>query len=107
MKERTDDAIESLLRQHFDGPVSDSGFSDRVMQTLPPRGRRVTWPLQAGILTGVVACWLGLLQAPLVSAGWSDWMGGEWSIPALTMVLAIAGMSLLAACWGVAEAGSS
>lgn len=107
MSELSDDAIESLLRKQFDGPVADAGFSDRAMQTLPPRGRRITWPLRAGILAGVTTCWLGLVRAPLVHAGWSDWMGGEWSIPAFTMVLAIAGMSLLAVCWGVAEAGNT
>lgn len=106
MTEPSDNAIEALLRQHFDGPVRDDGFSDRVMQRLPPRRRRAAWPLWAGVVAGIVACWLGLLHAPLLHAGWSDWVHGEWSMPAVAVMVAIAGMSLLAACWSVAETSS-
>ena len=99
-----DDAIEALLRKQFDGPVRDDGFSERVMERLPPRRRRIAWPLWAGVVVGTGACWLSLSTAPLLHVGWRDLMGGELSAPAITLLLAIAGMSLLASWWSVTEA---
>lgn len=106
MSELDDQAIEALLREQFEGPVRDDGFGDRVMQHLPPRRRRVTWPLWAGLLVGVVACWLGLLDAPLLRVGWGDWVRADWSVPACAMLLVVAAISLLALCWGVDEPGT-
>jgi hypothetical protein len=103
-QQHDDDAIEALLRKQFDGPVPNEGFSERVMQRLPPRRRRMAWPLWAGIFVGTGACWLSLSSAPLLRAGWRDWMGGELSAPAITLLLVIAGMSLLASWWSVTEA---
>lgn len=99
-----DDPIEALLRKQFDGPVPDEGFSERVMRRLPPRRRRIVWPLWAGVLAGAGACWLGLRCSPLLHVGWRDWMGGELSVSAATVLVAIAGMSLLACWWAIAEA---
>jgi hypothetical protein len=104
MSHQHDDAIEALLRKQFDGPVSDEGFSERVLRRLPPRRRRMAWPLRAGVVTGMGACWLSLLFSPLLHVGWRNWMGGELSPSAIAVLLAIAGMSLLASWWGVAEA---
>ncbi len=100
-----DDEIDALLRRQFDGPLPDQGFSERVMQRLPKtRRRRVAWPLWAGVVAGLGACWSQLLPAPLLQAGWRDWAGGELSAPAITLLLVAAGMSLLASCWSLAEA---
>lgn len=105
MTNPSDAAIESLLRQDFAGPVPDAGFSDAIMRHLPSRRRRATWPLWAGALAGIAACWLGLLHAPPLHAGWSDLMGGEVSAPAIVMLLAVAGLSSMAGWWAVTEAG--
>ncbi|MGC1547513.1 MAG: hypothetical protein WA777_03215 [Rhodanobacter sp.] len=99
-----DDAIDALLRKQFDGPVADDGFSERVMQRLPPRRRRAVWPLWAGTLVGAGVCWLSLLPTPLLHVGWQDWMHGELSAPAIILLLAVAGLSLLAFCWAAMEA---
>ena len=104
MSHPNDDAIEALLRKQFDGPVSDEGFSERVMQRLPPRRHRMAWPLWAGVVAGAGACWLTLLSSPLLHDGWRNWMRGELSASAIALLLAIAGMSLLASWWSVAEA---
>lgn len=103
MSEPTDDAIEALLRKQFAGPVRDEGFSERVMQNLPPRRRHRAWPLWAGVVAGIVTCWLGLLHAPILHAGWHDWMRADWSVPAFAVLLVVAAMSLMALCWGVGE----
>lgn len=103
MNQSRDDAIEALLRKQFDGPVADEGFSQRLMQRLPRR-RRATWPLWGGVVAGAVACWLALLSSPLLQTGWREWVSGESSAPAITVMLAMLGMALLALAWGVAEA---
>jgi hypothetical protein len=99
-----DDAIEALLHKQFDGPASDEGFSERVMQRLPLRRRRIGWPLWAGVAGGAVACWLSLFSAPLLRVGWRDWVSDQLSAPAITLLLTIAGVSLLASWWSVTEA---
>jgi hypothetical protein len=104
MSHLQDDAIEALLQKQFNGPTPDEGFSDRVMQRLPLRRRRMAWPLWAGIAGGAGACWLSLLSAPLLREGWRGWLSGQLSAPAITLLLTIAGMSLLASWWSVAEA---
>lgn len=99
-----DDAIEALLRKQFDGPVPDDGFSEQVMQRLPPRRRRIAWPLWAGVLAGAGTCWMSLLSAPLVHVGWQDWSAGELTAPGIALLLAMVGMSLLASWWSMTEA---
>ncbi len=98
-----DDAIDALLRTHFDGPVADDGFSERVMQVLPPRRRRIDWPARAGIAAGAVTCWASLQSAPLLHTGWNAWTSGRLTLPAIAVLLAVAGMSLLALWWSVVE----
>lgn len=104
MSDMHDNDIEALLRRNFDGPVADDGFSEKVMQRLPAR-RRARWPLLGGVLAGVVGCALCLLRSSLLSDGLRDWLRGDWhSTPAMVLLLAMAGMTLLACWWGVVEA---
>lgn len=97
------DTIEALLRQQFEGPVADDGFSERVMQHLPLRRRRTAWPLCLGVLTGAATCWVCLINVPLLHVGWRDWVAGELSTSVIGMWLAMAVMSLLAMGWGLTE----
>jgi hypothetical protein len=98
-----EDPIERLLRQSLD-TVPDHGFSDRVMQQLPPRRRAPAWPLVVGIVAGIASCCASLFATTLWRTGWRDWLHGELSTPAIVMLLAMAGMSLLALGWSLAEA---
>jgi hypothetical protein len=102
-----DDAVDALLRRQFEGAVADNGFCDRLMQQLPARPRRRAWPLWSGIAAGTAACALSLWSTPLVQLGWRDWAGGQLSAPVIALLLALAGMSLLAMCWSLAEADAS
>ena len=105
MNPSDDELIDAMLRSQFDGPVLDEGFSRRVMQRLPQHRRRVAWwPVWGGLLAGAAACWLALLSSPLLQTGWREWVSGEWSAPAITVLLAMIDMALLALIWGVAEA---
>ena len=99
-----DDDIDALLRQSFDGPTMDAGFSDRVMRRLPPHRRRFAWPLAMGVLIGAVACALSLVASPLCRDAWQGWIAGEWSAPSLMLLATMAGMALLALGWSFAEA---
>ena len=101
-----DEAVDALLRRRFEGAVAEDGFCDRVMQRVPTRRRRA-WPLWSGIAAGAAACALSLSSTPMVHLGWRDWVGGDLSAPAIALLLALAGMSLLAMCWSLAEADGS
>ncbi|WP_158884178.1 DUF5056 domain-containing protein [Rhodanobacter sp. L36] len=102
--EENDDSIEAMLRRQFEGPIADQGFSEHVMQRLPPRRRRVAWPVWSGVLAGVAACVVSLLFSPLLHAGWRDVMHGDWSTSAITLLSVMAGLSVLACGWTFAEA---
>jgi len=99
-----DDDVDTLLRQSFDGPTPDAGFSDRVMQQLPPRRLRSAWPLAAGVLVGAVLCALSLFNSPLWRAAWHGLRVGERSTSTMIVLSTMAGMSLLALAWTLAEA---
>ena len=103
MSEPHDDMIEALLRRQFEGPVRDDGFSERVMQHVPPHGRRSRWPLGLGVLTGIAACTLSLAATPLLHAAWRDCLAGELSVSVVGMWLAMAGTAWLAVGWSLAE----
>jgi hypothetical protein len=103
MNQEHDDAIEALLRRQFDGPVPDEGFSYRVMQRLPIRRRRIAWPLWGGVLAGAGACWWSLLFSPLLRVGWRDILGGNLSATAITLLLVMTSVCLLASWWAIAE----
>jgi len=106
MNEIHDEAIDALLRRQFDGPVTDGGFSDQVMQQLPSRRRRAAWPLWLGVTLGAGACGACLIRVPLLHAGCEDWLSGRWSAPAMGLLSAMAVMSLLAMGWGLLESRS-
>jgi 4-amino-4-deoxy-L-arabinose transferase-like glycosyltransferase len=103
MNHPDDDAIEALLRKQFEGHVPDDGFSERVMQRLPSHRSRTTWPLWAGLLVGAGVCAWSLLSSPLLQAGWRDWMASELSVPAIVLLIPVAGLSLLALLWALME----
>ncbi|HRF83842.1 MAG: hypothetical protein J0L89_09145 [Xanthomonadales bacterium] len=103
MTNPNDDAIETLLRRRFEGPAIDAGFSERVMQRLPPRRRRVAWPLWLGLLAGTVAGCLSLAGAPILDAGWRDGPTGGFSAQAWSLLLAAAVLTWMAVGWALAE----
>lgn len=105
MNDPSEDALDALLREQFDGPVAADGFTERVMEQLPSRQRRLrTWPMAAGVATGVAACWLSLRSAPVVTIGWKDWLALEPSSSAMTLLFVVSGVSLLASWWALTEA---
>jgi hypothetical protein len=99
-----DEDLDALLRQAFDGPMPDAGFSDRLMQRLPSRRRTSVWPLVAGILAGAGACWLSLGETPLWRSVWRDWHIGQCSSSSVIVMGAMLGMALLALAWTLVEA---
>lgn len=104
MNNLSDDAIDALLREQFEGPVSADGFCDQVMGRLPARRRRFEWPLATGIVAGAALCWFTLRSAPIARIGWRDWLSGEPSAPAITLLLALMSFAILAIAWTMAQA---
>lgn len=107
MKISDDHNIDTLLRQQFEGPVSDEGFSARVIRQMPPRHTDAVWPLWAGIVAGIGTCWLSLSSTPVLQLGWQSWISGNPSRTSLCIVVATTGMSLLACWWSAMEAEDS
>ncbi|MEQ1515344.1 MAG: hypothetical protein ABL931_02505 [Usitatibacteraceae bacterium] len=103
MKLSNDHDIDALLRGQFEGPVRDEGFSDHVIQQMPPRHARAMWPLWIGILAGIGTCWFSLLSTPLLQTGWQGWVSGKPSASAVVFMVVVAGMSLLAGWWTTME----
>ena len=99
-----DDLIEVLLRKQFEGGIADDGFSERMMQRLPPRRSRIAWPLWLGLLAGADACWLSVAGLPWTRVSWRYWTDGSLLTSTIGLLLAMAGMSLLACWWSIAEA---
>lgn len=99
-----DENIDGLLRQSFDGPVSDAGFSDRMMRQVQPRRRASAWPLVTCIFAGVLMCWLSLSGSPLWREAWQGWIAGVWSASTVITLTAMTALSLLALGWSLAEA---
>ena len=103
MNDHQDLSIDTLLRRQFEGPVPDDGFSDRLMQQLPPRRRRRHWQLPTAIAIGLVASILSLSSAPLISQGWQDCIHGQFSVAAIITLLTVVGVSIAASWWALAE----
>ena len=99
-----DEDVDELLRQSFDGPVPDAGFSDRVMQHVRRRRRESAWTLVIYVLAGAVTCWLSLSASSFWHAAWRDWFTGAWSTSTVIMLVMMSGLSLLALGWGLTEA---
>jgi hypothetical protein len=99
-----DNEIDALLRQPFDGPVADAGFSDRVMRNVRPIRRAFPWPLVVCVCAGVFMSWLSLSGSPLLRAAWQGWQAGAWSISTVVTLATMTTSSLLALGFGLAEA---
>lgn len=102
-QEVPDDPLEALLREQFDGPVPDDGFSDRVMQRIPRRCRKLQ-PILIGLLAGAAGCFASLLQWPALNLEQWYVRGGHWSSSAIALAGSMVGLTLLIAWWGIAEA---
>jgi len=96
--------IDALLRQSFDGPVADAGFSDNVMRHVPLHRRRSAWPLALGVLAGAMLCWLTLYDSALWRAAWQGWLAGECTASTIVPLMTMAVLALLALGWTLAEA---
>jgi hypothetical protein len=104
VSEQSDDALDALLREQFEGRIPADDFCDRFMERLPPRRRFATLPLAVGISAGAAMCWLSLRSERLLNIGWHDYLSGDLSAPAVTLLTTITGISLLALAWIMLEA---
>lgn len=103
MSAEADDAIDTLLRLTFDGPVEDGGFTDRVVRTLPRRRPQGAWFSLVGMLAGTVSCWLAIRSSPIVLSGWKNWVSGDSPVPLIPLLIAVLGLSLLGLVWAISE----
>jgi hypothetical protein len=103
MSDEADDAIDTLLRLGFEGPIEDDGFTDRVMRTLPSPHRQGAWFTLVGLLVGAVSCWMTVGSSPIILSGWHNWLGGRPSAPMIPLAVAVLGLSVLGLVWAISE----
>ena len=97
MNDEMEEAIDVLLRGRFEGPIPDDGFCQSVMDRLPARRHRISWPLVVGTLAGAAMCWFSLWSSPIPYIGW---MSGS----AIALFISMISMPILALAWTIAEA---
>lgn len=90
-----DPQLEALLRNSFEGPVADAGFTDRVMRALPPRREPRRWLVPMSAVAGGVLAWLALMPSPLWREVAREWIGGQFGaasvgVAVLALVVALA-----------------
>lgn len=103
MMDDMEDPIDALLREGFEGPAPEDGFSDRVMDHLPTRKQSRHWPLHLGLGGGVVAGGSTLWHASIAQVGWSHWVAGELSASTVSLFVAAAGLAIGALAWSISE----
>lgn len=97
------DPIEALLREQFNGPVADDGFTDQLMQHLPVQRQRVRWPLWIGMTLGALGGWLSIASVPWLGSAWHALLHGHYTPAAMTLLICVAAITLIAGCWSLAE----
>ncbi len=98
-----DDELDALLRQAFEGPVADDGFSARVVRALPPRRTRATRLVPAAALGGSVAAWLALSPLPLWREVTSEALAGSLGTASLTFISLLVVLGALGCAWALEE----
>jgi len=108
MNDPSEEILDALLRDAFDGPVPADGFCERVIAQLPARPRRYrTWPIATGVAVGMVACLAGLRSMPTTAVGSQDWLALEPLSATMLLLVIASGITLLTAVWALAEVNDS
>lgn len=101
--DRSDRALDELLRKGFQGEVADEGFSARVMRALPPRRRERPWLLPAAALAGGLLAWLAVLPAQAWQDLAREWLAGELGPLTLGVGALLLVVSMLGCAWALDE----
>lgn len=101
--DRSDRALDELLRKGFQGEVADAGFSARVMRALPPRRRERPWLLPAAALAGGLLAWLAVLPAQAWQDLAREWLAGEPGPLTLGVGALMLVVSMLGCAWALDE----
>lgn len=101
--DRSDRALDELLRKGFQGEVADEGFSARVMRALPPRRRERPWLLPAAALAGGLLAWLAVLPAQAWQDLAREWLAGDIGPLTLGVGALMLVVSMLGCAWALDE----
>lgn len=102
MNDIADTELQAWLRQDFEGPVADAGFTDRVMRQLPPRRRRPSL-LPASAAVGGVLAWLALAATPLGPLVAREWTAAELGAGSVALYALLLATGVLASAWALEE----
>lgn len=96
--------IDALLRDVFDGPVADDGFSVRVMQKIPTQRKTHHSYSLIAFAVGLFALMWQVLSSSVFEKAWHDLAQAQFSITVMVLFAVFFGASLLISAWVLTEA---
>lgn len=96
--------IDALLRDVYDEPVADDGFSAHVMQKIPMQRKTHHRYTLIAFVIGLLALMWQVLSSSLFETAWHDLAQAQFSVTLIVLFAVFFGASLLVSAWVLTEA---
>lgn len=96
--------IDALLREVYDEPVADDGFSVRLMQKIPTQRRTQHRYTLIAFVIGLLALMWQVLSSSWFETARRDLAQAQFSVTLMVLFAVFFGASLLVSAWVLTEA---
>lgn len=103
MNQQIDPNLDEMLRDYYEAPVADEGFSGRLMQTIPQKRPRYFHHFLISLLLGMMALLWQTSSIPLFHNAWQDLAQGQMSTSVWMLYGVLASVSLFVSYWLLTE----
>jgi hypothetical protein len=103
MNQEIDPNLDELLRDHYEAPVADEGFSSRLMQTIPQKRPRISRHFLISFLLGMAALLWQTSSSTLFHNAWKDLAQGHLTTSVWLLYGMFASVSLFVSSWLLTE----
>ncbi|MFZ6798998.1 hypothetical protein [Undibacterium sp. Di24W] len=103
MNQKIDPSLDELLRDYYEAPVADEGFSDRLMQTTPQKRPRYSCHFSISLLLGMAALLWQTSSIPLFHNACQDLVHGHLTTSVWLLCGVFASVSLFVSTWLLTE----
>lgn len=95
--------LDTLLRDYYEAPVADDGFSGRLMQIIPSKRPRYSPHFLIALLLGLAALLWQTSSSQLFHHAWQDLAQGHLSASVWLLCGVFTSVSLFISCWLMTE----